>query len=57
MSRPDPYDTCAYDTLLYLLYLPAHEGMDEADVERLAQAIAEFEQRHTSQAAGALKMS
>ena len=44
-------------TFATLLYLPAHEGMDEADVERLAQAIAEFEQRHTSQAAGALKMS
>ena len=44
-------------TFATLLYLPAHEGMDEADIERLAKTIAEFEQRHTAQAAGALKMS
>ena len=44
-------------TFSKLLYLPAHEGMDEQDVERLAKAIAEFKQRQTSQAAGSLKMS
>ena len=49
--------TEALRTFASLLYLPAHEGMDEQDVESLAIAIAEFKQRQTSQAAGSLKMS
>ena len=39
-----------------LIYLPAHEGMSGADIERLADAMAEFERQHPAQGAGALKV-
>ena len=40
-----------------LLYLPAHEGMNAADIDRLAAAIAEFEQRDTAPAATPLELT
>ena len=43
-------------TFARLLYLPAHEGMSAADVERLARAITAFEQRRTLPTASGLKM-
>ena len=39
-----------------LIYLPAHEGMSGVDIERLADAMAEFDRQHTAQSAGALKV-
>jgi perosamine synthetase len=44
-------------TFAALLYLPAHEGMNEKDVARLAREIAAFEQGRAPRAAGALEMS
>ena len=53
LSVRSGFDACAAEAtraFSRLIYLPAHEGMSGADIERLADAVAEFEQQHKASA-------